>query len=196
METALKQGKLIFDISMSVDGFIAGPNISVEQPMGESGMRLHDWIFGGKTEIDKKILDGIIENSGAVIVGGRTYHLAIKEAWGGISPFTIPAFVLSGNVPEKIPPGFTFISNGIESATSQAKSVAGYKNVWVMGGAATGRQFIKSGLLDEIHIHLIPVLLGEGIRLFDHTITRHIELEKIQVIESPAATHLKFRVKK
>ena len=100
METTLKQGKLIFDISMSVDGFIAGPNISVEQPMGESGMRLHDWIFGGKTEIDKNILDVIIENSGSVIVGGRTYHLAIKEAWGGISPFTIPAFVLSGIVPE------------------------------------------------------------------------------------------------
>ena len=190
----LKQGKLIFDISMSLDGFIAGKNISAEQPMGDSGMRLHDWIFGGKTEIDKKVLDEIIENSGAVIVGGRTYHIAIKDAWGGVSPFTIPAFVLSENVPEKIPAGFTFISSSIETAVTEARAVAGHKNIWVMGGAAIGRQYIKSGLLDEIHIHLIPVLLGEGIPLFDHSGTKYVELERIEVIESPAATHLKFRV--
>jgi dihydrofolate reductase len=191
----LKQGKLIFDISMSLDGFIAGKNISAEQPMGDSGMRLHDWIFGGKTEIDKKVLDEIVENSGAVIVGGRTYHIAIKDAWNGVSPFTIPAFVLSENVPEKIPAGFTFISSSIETAVTEAKAVAGHKNIWIMGGAATGRQYIQSGLLDEIHIHLIPVLLGEGVPLFDHSSnSKYVELERIEVIESPAATHLKFRV--
>ena len=193
-DNKLKQGKLIFDISISLDGFIAGPHVSVEQPMGNSGMRLHHWIFDGKTDIDKKVLAETVENSGAVIVGGRTYHVAIKDAWGGVSPFIVPAFVLSENVPEKIPAGFTFISNGIETAATQAKAVAGHKNVWVMGGAAIGRKYIKSGLLDEIHIHLIPVLIGEGIPLFDHNSTQHIELERIEVIESPAATHLKFHV--
>ena len=186
--------KIIFDISMSLDGFIAGPNVSPELPMGEGGKQLHDWLFNKKTDIDTKVLTGLIETSGAVIVGGRTYSLGIDHGWGGRSPFQVPAFVLTRHVPEKLIEGFTFVTTGIESAITQAKAAAGDKNIWIMGGATIAQQYIKAGIPDEIHIHLIPLLLGGGTRLFDHPMSKQVELEKIRLIESPAATHFQFRV--
>lgn len=179
---------------MSLDGYIAGPNVSAELPMGKGGERLHDWLFDKRTEADSKVLNALIENSGAVIVGGRTYHLGIDTGWGGRSPFQVPAFVLTRHIPEKLIEGFTFVTNGIESAIAQAKAAAGDKNTWIMGGASIAQQYIRAGIPDEIHIHLIPLLLGHGIRLFDHPDTQQIELERIRVTESPAATHLQFRV--
>ena len=179
---------------MSLDGFIAGPNVSPQHSMGDGGLRLHDWIFGSKTDIDTKVLNETLETSGAVVVGGRTYHVAINDAWKGVTPFQIPAFVVSHDVPEKLNEGFTFVPDGIESAIAQAKAVAGNKNIWVMGGASIARQYIKAGILDEIQIHLVPVLLGEGTRLFDQTGSKQIELERTRMMESPGATHLKFRV--
>lgn len=186
--------KIIFDISMSLDGFIAGSNVSPELPMGEGGERLHDWLFAKKTDIDTKVLTELIETSGAVIVGGRTYSLGIDHGWGGLSPFQVPAFVLTRHVPEKLIEGFTFVTTGTESAITQAKAVAGDKNIWIMGGATIAQQYIKAGIPDEIHIHLIPVLLGSGTRLFDHPISKQVALEKIKLIETPAATHFQFRV--
>ncbi len=179
---------------MSLDGFIAGPNVSPQLPMGDGGLRLHDWLFGNKTETDTKILNEILETSGAVIVGGRTYHVAINDAWEGSSPFQVPAFVVSHHVPEKLTEGFTFVTDGIESATAQAKAVAGNKNIWVMGGANIAQQYIETGIVDEIQIHLVSILLGEGTRLFDHSSSKQIELERIRIMESPGATHLKFLV--
>jgi dihydrofolate reductase len=187
-------GKIIFDISMSLDGYIAGPNISIQLPMGEGGEQLHDWLFGKRTDTDSKVINELVENAGAVIVGGRTYHLGIDSGWGGRSPFQVPAFVLTRRVPEKLIEGFTFVSNGIESAVAQAKAVADNKNIWIMGGATIAQQYVNARIPDEIHIHLIPVLLGNGTRLFDHPRSQSIELEKISVIESSAATHLQYRV--
>ena len=179
---------------MSLDGFIAGPNVSPEFPMGEGGEQLHDWLFDKKTGIDTEVINELLEASGAVIVGGRTYNLGIDSGWGGRSPFQVPAFVLTRHVPEKLIEGFTFVTTGIESAITQAKAAAGDKNIWIMGGATIAQQYIKAGIPDEIHIHLIPILLGSGTRLFDHPMSKQIELEKIKLIESPAATHFQFRV--
>lgn len=187
-------GKLIVDITMSLDGFVAGLDINTKQPMGIGGLRLHNWIFNAKTDADTQLLQEITAGTGAVIIGGRTYLTAIDEAWGGQSPFEAPAFVLLKERPTASIKGFTYVTNGIESAVSQATAVAGDKNIWVMGGATTIQQFLKVGLIDELHIHIADVLLGAGTRLFDHLSSEHIELERIRVIQTPAATHLSFRV--
>lgn len=187
-------GKIILDITMSLDGFVAGPNPTPEQPLGKNGEQLHRWIFEGKTDIDAKVLAEVVEGSGAVIVGGRTYHDAIDDAWDGVTPFDAPAFVLSKNVPKEGKIGFTFVPEGLESAVKQAKAAAGDKNIWVMGGATIAQQFLEAGLIDEMQIHLAPLLLGQGIRLFDQIGAKTFQLESTGVIKSEAVTHLKFRV--
>ncbi|RED55318.1 dihydrofolate reductase [Cohnella lupini] len=183
-------GKVILDITMSLDGFIAGPN------MGEGGLRLHDWIFGAKTSVDEEIMEETVENSGAVIVGGRTYDIAIEEAWGGVSPFLVPAFVVCSEIPKpaKKVPGFTFVTWGIDSAIAHAREVARGKDVWVMGGANIAQQFLRAGLFDELQIHVAPVLFGRGIRLFEQFGNDRIELKSTRVIESPGAVHLRYSV--
>jgi dihydrofolate reductase len=206
-------GKVLLDISLLLDGFIAAPNDDPERPLGDGGQRLHDWVFGGKTErtentprnsaVDPRnaeVLDEMFNTTGAMVAGRRTYDFS-KDEWGERDPFggQLPVFVLSHDVPERVAKGgavYTFVTDGIESALTQAKSAAGDKNVQVMGGANIAQQCLKAGLLDEIQIHLVPVLLGEGRRLFEHLGTEQIELETTRVIESPGVTHLKFRVVK
>lgn len=188
-------GKVIVDIAMSLDGFIAGTNVSPQLPMGDNGLRLHDWIFDKKTDIDANMIKEVMETSGAVIVGRHTYDVAIDDAWGGQSPFTMPALVVSHSKAEKIVAGFTFTS-GIEEALKQAKAIAGNKNIWIIGGANIIRQFIKAGLIDELEIHLSHILLGNGTRLFEDTLTNVIELERIRSIESDTVTHIRFRILK
>lgn len=191
-------GKVILDITMSLDGFIAGPNISSKLPLGEGGLRLHDWIFGAKTDADAKLLHELTESSGAVILGRRTYDDAIEEAWEGISPFQVPAFVVSGEEPDLIIGGrsFIFVTDGIESAIRQAQAVAGDKNVWVMGGANLAQQYIEAGLLDEIQIHIAPVLFCEGTPLFKYIGIDRIELVSTRVIETPGAIHIRYSIVK
>jgi len=118
-------GKVIVSITMSLDGFVAGANITPEQPMGEDGSGLHDWMFDKKTEADDKISNETMDNSGAVILGNRMYADAIDGPWEGVTPFKMPAFVLAHKVPAKVVDGFTFVTDGIESAFKQAKAVAG-----------------------------------------------------------------------
>ena len=185
--------KVILDITMSLDGFIAGTNISPTLPMGKNGIRLHDWLFGSKSELDAKILSETVEKSGAVIVGGSTYHIAIDGAWGGETPFTVPAFVLTKNIPTQGKSGFTFVPDGIERALMLARAAAGEKNVWIMGGANTIQQYVKAGLYDELHLHLAPLLLGNGTRLFEQNGIGIQELEIIETINTVGATHFKFR---
>jgi dihydrofolate reductase len=185
--------KVILDITVSLDGFSAGPNITPILPMGENGIRLHDWIFGLKSDQDSKILSETVENSGAVIVGGSTYHIAIDGAWGGETPFSVPAFVLTTNVPLHGKSGFTFVTDGIERALMLARAAAGEKNVWVMGGANIIQQYLKTGLFDELHLHIAPLLLGNGTRLFEQNGNDLIELENIETIKTAGATHFKFR---
>jgi dihydrofolate reductase len=184
--------KVILEASMSVDGFSAGPNVSPSQPLGENGEQLHDWMFVSKTPVDSKIVEEIVTSSGAVIVGGKTYHDAIDGAWGGVTPFNVPAFVVTKRIPKEPRAGFAFVPQGIQQALVQARAAAGDKNVWVMGGANTIQQFIAARLFDELRIHIAPVLLGSGTRLLDQLKAEKIDLEIGDTIETPGAIHLKF----
>ena len=205
-------GKVFLDISMSLDGYVAGLHDSLDSGLGEGGIRLHEWIWGasapgsimgeGLTKADKEAFDQIfgelLERTGAIVTGRRTYELS--KGWGGSHPVNgAPVFVLSKDVPKRIPKGkstFTFVSDGIASAVRQARSAAGDRDVYVMGGANVAQQSLTAGLLDEIRIHLVPVLLGAGIRLFDHLESISQVLQKVATIDAPLATHFAFRVVK
>jgi dihydrofolate reductase len=198
---------VVTDLSMSLDGFIAGPNDGPANPMGDRGMRLFDWYTSGDVRPVRfyqdfglspesvAVFNERIETGGAVITGRRTYDIA--NAWGGDGPLSgAPVFVLTHRPPEEVPRGratYTYVTDGIESAVAQAKQAAGDKAVSLMGSAAP-QQALRAGLLDEIHIDLIPVLLGGGVRLFDHLGDETIELERTRVVEAPGVTHLAFRV--
>jgi len=191
--------RVFFDISMSLDGFITASNIRPEEPMGDGGQKLHEWAFSG-SDRDREVLAQGGSVTGAVIAGRRTYDASVRwwGADGPTGPARLRVFVVSHDVPDEIPEGgvYTFVTDGIERALQEAKAAAGDKNVSVMGGAEIGQQYIRAGLVDEISIHLVPVLFGSGIRLFDHLGSEHIQLETAGVIETPAATHLRFRVVK
>jgi dihydrofolate reductase len=191
--------KLIFDISMSLDGFVTGPNVRPEEPMGDGGERLHEWAFGDD-ERNRELLAEAVHTLGAVIAGRRTYDHSVSS-WGAdgpAGPARVPVFVVTHAQPQEVPEGgvYTFVTDGIESTLEQAKAAAGEKDVAVMGGPDIGRQFIEAGLVDEISIHLVPVLLGDGTRMFEHLGGEHVQLETTSVIETPAAIHLGFRIVK
>jgi dihydrofolate reductase len=188
--------KVILGITMSLDGYVAGPQISPENPLGIKGERLHDWLFKDKTPADEQVLAELVSSSGSVITGARTYTTAIWDAWGGTNPFNVPVFVLIKDTPETAVEGFSYITSGPEDALNEAKKTALEKNVWIMGGADTIRQYLNKGLADELHIHVAHVLLNGGTRLFDTISAQHIELEKYSLKESLAATHIYFRVLK
>lgn len=194
-------GKVITSITMSLDGFIAGPDDDVQH--------LFKWYFSGNTDVpmqdgrmvlkvspqSAELLQDAIRTTGAMVAGRRMFDVA--HAWGGHPPF-VPCFIVTHTAPQEwVKEGspFTFVTDGVESAIEQAKAVAGDKNVAVATATIT-QQCLKAGLLDEINIDLAPVLLGEGIRLFDHLGPGPIELETIRVIEAPGVTHLRFRVVK
>lgn len=202
-------GKVFLDITMSVDGFIAGPNDGPELPLGAGGERLHEWVYGlaswrephglagGQVNRDSEILEEALESTGAIVLGRRMFDNA--KGWGDNPPFGKPVFVLTHEAREKLTKGgttFTFATDGIESALEQAKEAAGDKDVSIGGGANTAQQYLKAGLLDEIQIHIAPLFLGGGIRLFDNLDPEQIELEMDRVVESPEVTHLRFRVVK
>jgi dihydrofolate reductase len=188
--------KVIFDISMSLDGFVTASNVRPEEPMGDGGQRLHDWAFG-EDERNRELLAEAVDAVGAVIAGRRTYDISVPwwGADGPTGPARVPMFVVSNSEPEEVPEGgvYTFV-DGIERALEQAKAAAGDQDVAVMGGADIGQQYIRAGLVDEISIHFVPVLFGGGTRMFEHLGSEHIQLETAGVIETPAATHLRFRV--
>ena len=203
-------GKVAMGLTMSLDGFIAGPNDGPEHPLGEGGMRLFDWYASGDTEyrlpgtemvfmLSPQSADMLREahtKMGAFVTGRRTFD--ITNGWGGNPPLGVPAFVLTHTVPQDwVYDGspFTFVTEGVESAVEQAKAAAGEKDVAV-GAASIVQQCIRAGLLDEIHVDLVPVLLGDGVRLFDNLGTVPIELESTRVIEGAGVTHLTFRVVK
>ena len=191
--------RVIFDISMSLDGFVTTENARPEEPLGDGGRRLHEWVFGGD-ERNRELLAEATNFVGAVIAGRRTYDLSVPwwGADGPAGPARIPVFVVTHAEPEDVPEGgvYTFVTDGIERALEQAKAVAGEKDVAVMGGAEIGQRYIRAGLVDEISIHLVPVLFGGGTRMFEHLGGEHIQLETVEVIETPAATHLRFRIVK
>lgn len=193
---------------MSLDGFVAGSNDGPERPLGDGGERLFAWHFGGDVNFrmpgggpafklspaSVELLREVYPTFGALVTGRRTFD--ITNGWGSNPPLGVPAFVVTHSVPQEwVYDGspFTFVTDGVESAIEQAKAVAGDKNVGV-GAASIAQQAIKAGLLDEIHIDLVPVLLGGGVRLFEHLGTGRIDLKRTRVIEAPGVTHLTFRV--
>lgn len=185
-------GTVLLDISMSLDGFVARPNHDVEA--------LHRWAWedDGVTMRHDEVMEELKQETGAIVAGRRVYDLV--DGWGGSHPVgAVPVFVLTHNPPQTWPHGkstFVFVTDGVESAVRQAKAASGDKKVYVMGGAALAQEALKARVLDEIQIHLAPVLYGEGIRLFDDTDHEPIELEIIRVIQKPEATHLLYRILK
>jgi dihydrofolate reductase len=182
---------------MSLDGFVTDPEASVGTPLeGNDPGRLHDWQFDAKTEADARIVDERYASTGAVLIGRRMFDAGF-EPWGDPPPFGMPVFVLTHEArePQPMQGGTTYnFVTGIETALEQARAAAGDKNVGIWGGANITRQYLKAGLLDEMEIHLVPILLGRGVRLFEDLTSESSELRRIRCIETPGATHLRFEV--
>lgn len=208
--------QLSFDISVSLDGFIAGPDPNTEQPLGAGGERLHEWAYeleafrrmhgmaGGAVNRDSEVVEESTGNTGAVIMGRRmfgggegSWDESWRGWWGQDPPFHAPVFVLTHHPREPLVMAggtkFTFVTDGIESALAEARSAAGDKDVAVAGGADVAQQYLAAGLLDEFQIHVSPVLLGAGTRLFGDDAT-DVQLEIERVVESSTVTHIRYRV--
>jgi dihydrofolate reductase len=213
--------KLVLDISMSLDGFVAGPNQTLDEPLGEGGEQLHEWIFGlkswrephGRSGGDTGPADEMVAESlrttGATLMGRRMFSGGAgpweddpnaDAWWGDDPPFHHPVFILTHHAREPVTKEggttFTFVTDGIEAALEQARSAAGDKNVAIGGGADVAQQYLKAGLLDELQVNVVPVFLGGGARLFDNLGADLPGLECTRVLESPAATHLRYRIVK
>jgi dihydrofolate reductase len=214
--------RLTLDISMSLDGFIAGPNQTLDEPLGKGGEQLHEWAFatkgfremhglsGGEANVDSEVAEEFIRSTGATVMGRRMFSGGEgpwegdpnADAWWGDSPpFHHPVFILTNHAREPVTKQggttFTFVSDGIESALEQARAAAGDNDVAVGGGANVAQQYLKAGLLDQLQIHLVPVLLGDGVRLFEnHLGLDRQKLECTRMLESDAVTHLRYRVVK
>jgi dihydrofolate reductase len=189
-------------ITISLDGYVAGPNDGPGCGLGEGGERLHYWVFGGPwtyeeepngeaTGADKEFLDGGLARVGAVVGGRNTYEAA--RAWGGRNPFGVPFFIVTHR-PEDEPAdaGFGFV-NGLADAVARAREAAAGKDVFVMGGADVIRQALRAGLVEELSISVAPVVLGGGKRLFDD-FDETLALEHQGLLQSPFATHITYRV--
>jgi dihydrofolate reductase len=194
----------VLSMSMSLDGFIAGPDDDADEPLGAGGRRLHDWLWaagpGGESGIpgrpsglNGEVFDEFMA-TGAVVAGRRTFDLA--GGWAG-DHHGVPIFVLTRGGPGAEAEQWPLVTyvNDVETAMARAKEVAGGRNVLVHG-ARTAQLGLAAGVLDELEIHLIPVLLGRGRRLFDNLGDRHVELELTRVVDASAVTHLRYRIKR
>jgi len=200
-------GKVTFNMTMSLDGFVAGPNDGPENGLGDGGDGLFNWYFSGDTEVfmsegvpplkvskqSAEILKEAISSYGAGVWGRRTFDIA--HAWGGNPPGS-PAFIVTHNVPQEwVKEGspFIFVTDGVESAIHQAKKAAGDKDV-VICTPSVLQQALKAGLVDEIHVDVAPMLLGGGVSLFNHLGAGPINLECIRTVQTQHVTHLGFRI--
>jgi len=204
-------------ISVSLDGYVAGPNQSMENPLGEGGESLHDWLVGlkawreasgmegGEENASTPVLRDAYANVGAEIMGrgkfgppsrGPWEADAWQGWWGDHPPFHKPVFVLTRHPRRPLTLAdttFTFVTDGIEAALERAREAAGDKDVFIGGGADVINQYLGAGLLDELELHVVPLLLGGGARLFER-VGPEVRLEQIRVLEAPGVTHLKYRV--
>ena len=202
-------------ISISLDGFVAGPNQSFENPIGEGGMRLHQWVFGteswrrqqgldgGERNADSDVIDDHVAGIGAYVMGRKMFgggdgpwDETWTGWWGEDPPFHTPVFVLTHHSREPLPMQggtiFNFVTDGIESALEQARSAAGDKVVSIAGGASAVRQYLAAGLLDELYLHIVPVILGAGERLLEDV--GDPNMQPVSVTASPTVTHVKYRI--
>jgi dihydrofolate reductase len=215
----MDMSKVRADISVSLDGYVAGPNQSMEEPLGEGGERLHDWIVplkawrepagmeGGEENANTPVVNEAFANVGAEIMGrgkfgppsrGDWGDDAWRGWWGDNPPFHKPVFVLTHHEREPLTLAdttFTFVTDGIEGALELARAAAGDKDVFIGGGANTINQFLAAGLLDELELHVAPILLGGGARLFDG-VGPDIKIEPVRTLDAPGVAHLKYRVVK
>jgi dihydrofolate reductase len=187
---------VICDMSMSLDGYVTGPNDSRENPFGDGAGMMHDWMFSDMaTDDDQASLHQMLDGLGAVVMGRKSFNKNEGDGgWGDGGPAgDIPCFVVTHNKPATpYPPVFTFVTDGVASAIKQAKLVAGDKAVG-LHGATVMQQALPLGLVDQIRVHVIPVLLGAGTPLFG-TLASAITLERTDALITPAATHMGFRV--
>ena len=209
--------RLRFHISMSLDGFIAGPNQSEENPLGEGGVQLHEWVVGleawrkphgmegGEVNASTEVVQESLENLGATVMGRNMFggrgpwgDEPWDGWWGDHPPFRMPVFIVTHHPREPVVKEggttFTFVTEGIESALEQAREAAGGKDVALAGGASVAQQYLKAGLIDELQLHVVPVLLGAGARLFDNLGGAKVGLDCTGVVEAPGVTHLTYRV--
>lgn len=202
-------GLVIIQMSMSLDGFVAGPDDNMDHRLGtHGGHHLFDWLSTGsepypegtflKAEgANRAIIDELFDRVGAYVSGKRTYDLA--EGWGGRHPLNgVPVFILTHHPDPDPPQGeskLSFVTDGIESAIAQARAAAGGKDVSLLG-ASPGQQALKAGLVDEILISIAPILIGGGVRMFEKFGSREIELDLVETIGGPKASHLRYRVRK
>ena len=209
--------KLRFRISMSLDGFVAGPSQSVDNPLGIGGMRLHEWVFplavwramhsleGGEVNASSAVVEESLANVGATVMGrnmfgGHPGPWNTKEPWNGWwgvnPPFHHPVFVVTHHArePLRLEGGttFTFVTGGIRSALEQARRAAGGKDVSLAGGANVAQQYLAAGAVDEMEINLVPTLLGSGERLFEGLGDDLHGLDLVRTVAAPKVTHLKF----
>jgi dihydrofolate reductase len=208
--------KLRFNLSVSLDGFIAGPDPSEQDPLGRGGMQLHEWAFalaawrephgrdGGEVNASTAVVEESLANVGAVVMGRKMFG---GEAgpwserpwdgwWGDDPPFHVPVFVLTHHEREPLVKDggttFHFVTDGIEAALERARSAAGDADVSLAGGAEVAQQYLRAGLVDEFCLSVVPVLLGGGTRLLDN-LAGDIALEQTGVVQAPGVTHLKYR---
>jgi dihydrofolate reductase len=211
-------GKVRVDITMSLDGFVAGPNQTLEEPLGRGGMRLHDWAFatrswreqhgqsGGEANRDSELVEESTAATGAYVMGRRMFSGGsgaweddpnADGWWGDEPPFHAAVFILTHHPRETVVKQggttFNFVTDGIESALQQARAAAGEKDVLISGGAEVAQQYLAAGRLDELQVHVAPLLLAGGVRLFDNLGTANVELAPVRVVASPAVTHLAYR---
>jgi dihydrofolate reductase len=207
--------KVTCQISVSLDGFVAGPNQTVENPLGEGGESLHEWALateswraqhgrgGGERNADSEVIDEVTENVGAYIMGRNMFgggpgpwDESWRGWWGEDPPFHVPVFVLTHHPREPLEmqggTTFHFVTDGIEAALERARAAAGDRDVSVAGGAEAVQQYLAAGLLDELYLHIAPVILGGGARLLENV--GDPKLEPVKVVASPAVTHVKYRV--
>ena len=186
---------VICDMSVSLDGYVTGPNDSRESPFGDGAEILHDWMFDAATDEDRAILQAVVDSVGAVVMGRKSFDKNEGDGgWGDGGPLgDTPCFVVTHHEPTRShPPLYTFVTDGVVSAIEQAKRAAG-DDVVGLHGASVMQQALPLDLVDEIRVHVIPVLLGGGTPLFA-TLDSAISLERTQVRVTPAATHVGFRV--
>lgn len=210
--------RLRFQVSVSLDGFVARPNPSEEHPLGEGGMQLHQWAFklaawrephgqeGGEVNASTAVVEEALDNIGATVMGRNMFgggpgpwaEPPWDGWWGDNPPFHTPVFVLTHHPREPLEKEggttFTFVTDGIESALDQATTAAGGRDISLGGGAGVAQQYLAAGLIDELDLNVVPVLLGEGTRLFENLDGAAVGLEQVRAVEAPGVTHLKYRV--
>ena len=210
-------GTIRFNVTMSLDGYVAGPNQGEQDPLGVGGMDLHKWLIeleawreahgeqGGEINASTRLAEELEGGYGAVVMGRNMFGPVRGQWgvepwrgwWGENPPYHTPVFVLTHHQREPLEMEggtvFNFITDGIEAALQAARLAAGEKDVLIAGGASVIQQYLNAGLIDEFWISLVPLLLGDGERLLDN-LRISIRLEQIEVVEAPGVTHLKFKV--